>query len=82
MYIHASLGKVYLYTMKDTRAILSYLSDNLNGYESTTWLKAENELLNGLSPADMILDGEAKKVGSLLPKEIKRIKAKKKQKKA
>ena len=68
--------------MKDTRDILNYLSLNLNGYESTTWLKAENELLDGLSPADMILDGEAKRVGSILPKEIERIKAKKKQKKA
>jgi hypothetical protein len=61
-----------------TKNILSSLSKNLNGYESTSWLKSENDLLNGKTPAEVILQGDALIVEKILPQEIKRIKSKKK----
>jgi|TARA_B110000495_G_scaffold64407_1_gene54771 hypothetical protein len=63
--------------MKQVKSILSTLSKSLNGYDSTCWLKASNELLNGKTPAELILDGKASRVEKILPKEIRRIKAKK-----
>ena len=36
--------------MKNAKKILQSLSKNLNGYESTSWLKAENTLLDGNVP--------------------------------
>lgn len=64
--------------MKKSKNILLDLSKSLNGYESTNWLKTENELLGGKSPADLMMDGEAKAVEKILPSEIKRIKSKRK----
>jgi hypothetical protein len=63
--------------MKQVKNILNTLSKNLNGYDSTCWLKANNELLNGKTPAELILDGKVSQVEKILPKEIKRIKDKK-----
>ena len=63
--------------MKDAKKILSTLSSSLNGYESTCWLKAENDLLNGATPAEMMIQGKSAQVAKILPKEIKRIKSKK-----
>ncbi|MBN86830.1 MAG: hypothetical protein CL885_04835 [Dehalococcoidia bacterium] len=64
--------------MRKSKNILLSLSKNLNGYESTNWLKTENELLGGKSPADLMLDGKSKCVERILPAEIKRIKSKRK----
>ena len=64
--------------MKESREILKTLSKNLSGYESTCWLKSENELLEGKSPADYMLEGKSSVVEKILPQEIKRIKSKKK----
>lgn len=61
-----------------SRNILSSLSKNLNGYESTSWLKSENELLGGKTPAELMLEGDAGSVEKILNQEIKRIKSKKK----
>jgi len=62
-----------------SRNILEYLSKNLNGYESTCWLKAENEKLGGKSPADLMLDKKNKRVEAILDEEVARIKSKRKQ---
>jgi len=64
--------------VRKSRNILLDLSKSLNGYESTNWLKTENDLLGGKSPADLMLDGKAKRVEKILPSEIKRIKSKRK----
>ncbi len=64
--------------VRKSRNILACLSKNLNGYESTCWLKAENELLGGKSPADLMLEGKTREVEKILPKEMKRLKSKKK----
>jgi len=64
--------------MKNNAAILKLLSKNLNGYESTCWLKSENELLDGKSPAEYMIEGKSSMVQKILPAEIKRIKSKKK----
>jgi len=63
--------------VRKSRNILHCLSKSLNGYESTSWLKSENELLGGKSPADLMLEGKVKEVEKILPKEIKRLKSKK-----
>lgn len=62
-----------------SRNILEYLSKNLNGYESTCWLKTENEKLDGKSPADLMLDKQNKAVEEILNEEVARIKRKRKQ---
>ena len=64
--------------VRKSRNILTCLSKNLNGYESTCWLKTENELLGGKSPADLMLEGKTQEVEKILPKEMKRLKSKKK----
>tara|TARA_B100002019_G_scaffold138108_1_gene118978 strand:- start:18570 stop:18764 length:195 start_codon:yes stop_codon:yes gene_type:complete len=64
--------------MKNAKKILTSLSKNLNGYESTSWLKSENSLLDGKSPAEVMLEGNPESVEKILDKEIKRIKSKKK----
>ena len=69
---------VIIYMKNKAKNILSSLSKNLNGYESTSWLKSENELLGGKSPAELILEGNACSVEKILNQEIKRIKSKKK----
>jgi hypothetical protein len=61
----------------DTQNILSSLSKSLNGYESTSWLKAPNQKLGGKSPAELMIQGESKSVEQILDQEIKRIKSKK-----
>tara|TARA_B110000495_G_C22583704_1_gene350415 strand:- start:157 stop:363 length:207 start_codon:yes stop_codon:yes gene_type:complete len=61
----------------DAQNILSCLSRKLNGYESTSWLKAPNEKLGGKSPAELMMDGQAKSVEKILDEEMKRIKSKK-----
>lgn len=63
--------------MKKNRTILTSLSKSLNGYESTTWLKTENKLLDGKSPAEVMLQGDPSSVEKILTQEIKRIKSKK-----
>jgi hypothetical protein len=63
--------------MKEAKKILAALSKNLNGYDSTCWLKSNNDLLDGKTPAELILEGRGAKVEEILPKEIKRIKNKK-----
>jgi hypothetical protein len=60
------------------KSILKLLSENLNSYQSTCWLKAENAHLNGSSPAEMMMENQTDKVIKILPGEIKRIKGKKK----
>ncbi|MBD36293.1 MAG: hypothetical protein CL512_05945 [Actinobacteria bacterium] len=62
-----------------SRNILEYLSKNLNGYESTCWLKTENEKLDGRSPAELMLEKEVKAVEKILNEEVARIKSKRKQ---
>ena len=59
------------------KSILELLSKNLNSYQSTSWLKAENARLNGCSPAEMMMENKAEKVIKILPEEIQRIKSKK-----
>lgn len=59
------------------RFILETLSKNLNSYQSTCWLKAENDRLNGASPAELMMENQTEKVAKILPEEIKRIKGKK-----
>lgn len=54
------------------------LSKSLNGYESTCWLKSENQLLDGQTPAECMLEGKGSDVERILPQEIKRIKSRKK----
>ena len=58
------------------KSILQLLSANLNSYQSTSWLKAENEKLNGSTPAEMMLENKVEKVIKILPEEIARIKNK------
>ena len=60
------------------KSILELLSKNLNSYQSTCWLKTENERLNGFSPAEMMMENKTDRVIKILPAEIKRIKSKKK----
>tara|TARA_B110000305_G_scaffold53469_1_gene58762 strand:+ start:422 stop:616 length:195 start_codon:yes stop_codon:yes gene_type:complete len=60
------------------KSILKLLSENLNSYQSTCWLKAENAHLDGLTPAEMMMENQTDKVIKILPGEIKRIKSKKK----
>jgi hypothetical protein len=62
-----------------SRNILEYLSKNLNGYESTCWLKAENEKLDGKSPAELMLEKQVHAVEKILNEEVARIKSKRKQ---
>jgi len=62
--------------MKD-RSILEFLSKNLNSYQSTCWLKTENEKLDGATPAELIMENKAEKLMQILPEEIERIKGKK-----
>jgi hypothetical protein len=69
---------VYIDIVRKSKNILNCLSKNLNGYESTCWLKSENELLGGKSPADMMMEGKGREVEKILPKEMKRLKSKKK----
>ncbi len=64
--------------MKNNHAILKMLSKSLNGYESTCWLKSENQLLDGQTPAECMLEGKGSDVEKILPQEIKRIKSRKK----
>jgi len=59
--------------MKD-RSILEFLSKNLNSYQSTRWLKSENEKLNGATPAELIMENKAEQVMEILHEEINRIK--------
>ncbi|MBQ45654.1 MAG: hypothetical protein CMK37_08365 [Porticoccaceae bacterium] len=58
------------------KSILQLLSANLNCYQSTNWLKTENERLNGSTPAEMMLENKEDKVIKILPEEIARIKNK------
>ena len=58
------------------KSILKLLSANLNSYQSTNWLKTENERLNGSTPAEMMLEDNSAKVIKILPEEIARIKNK------
>ena len=58
------------------KSILQLLSANLNSYQSTSWLKAENKKLNGSTPAEMMLENKVEKVIKILPEEIARIKNK------
>ncbi len=60
------------------KSILETLSKNLNSYQSTCWLKAENAHLDGCTPAEMMMDNKTDKVIKILPEEIKRIKNKNK----
>jgi len=62
--------------MKD-RSILEFLSKNLNSYQSTCWLKTENEKLDGATPAEFIMENKADKLMKILPEEVERIKGKK-----
>ena len=59
------------------KSILNLLSKSLNSYQSTCWLKTENARLDGLSPAELMMDNKPDKVIKILPEEIKRIKSKK-----
>lgn len=63
--------------MKQAKKILSTLSKSLNGYDSTCWLKSSNDLLDGKTPAEAILEGRGSTVEKILPAEIKRIKDRK-----
>lgn len=60
------------------KSILEILSKNLNSYQSTRWLKTENDKLDGSTPAELMLENEADKVVQILDEEIERIKGKKK----
>lgn len=60
------------------KSILQTLSQNLNSYQSTCWLKTENAHLDGSSPAEMMMDDKTDEVIRILPQEIKRIKNKNK----
>ena len=64
------------------RNILEYLSKNLNGYESTNWLKTENEKLNGQTPAELMMEKGNEQVEGILTSEVARIKRKRRQTKA
>jgi hypothetical protein len=59
------------------RRILETLSKNLNSYQSTRWLKTENDRLNGSTPAELMMEDQQDKVFKILDEEIKRIKSKK-----
>jgi len=59
------------------KSILEILSKNLNSYQSTRWLKTENDRLNGSTPAELMMGNQPEKVIKILPEEIKRIKSKK-----
>ena len=59
------------------KSILEMLSQNLNSYQSTRWLKTENERLNGSTPAELMMENQPEKVIKILPDEIKRIKSRK-----
>ena len=59
------------------KSILEILSKNLNSYQSTRWLKTENDRLNGSIPAELMMGNQPEKVIKILPEEIKRIKSKK-----
>ena len=59
------------------RSILKTLSENLNPYQSTVWLRSENVRLNGATPAELMMENKPEKVIKILPDEIKRIKGKK-----
>lgn len=59
------------------KSILELLSKSLNSYQSTCWLKTENARLDGLSPAELMMENKPDKVIKILPEEIKRIKSKK-----
>ena len=59
------------------KSILEILSKNLNSYQSTRWLKTENERLNGSTPAELMMGNKPEKVIKILPEEIKRIKSRK-----
>ncbi len=69
---------MYINIVTKSKNILNCLSKNLNGYESTKWLKSENELLGGRAPADLMMEGKSREVEEILPKEMKRLKSKKK----
>jgi hypothetical protein len=60
------------------QSILQLLSQNLNSYQSTRWLKTENDKLDGATPAALMMENQVDEVIRILPEEIKRIKAKKK----
>ena len=60
------------------KSILEILSQNLNSYQSTSWLKTENDKLDGSTPAELMLENESDKVIKILDEEIQRIKGKKK----
>lgn len=60
------------------QSILQLLSQNLNSYQSTRWLKTENDKLDGATPASLMMENQVDEVIRILPEEIKRIKAKKK----
>jgi len=60
------------------KSILEILSQNLNSYQSTRWLKTENDKLDGSTPAELMLENESDKVIKILDEEIQRIKGKKK----
>ena len=57
------------------KSILEILSKNLNSYQSTKWLKTENERLNGSTPAELMLEDDVDKIIEILPEEIERIKS-------
>lgn len=57
------------------KSILEILSKNLNSYQSTKWLKTENERLDGSTPAELMLEDEVDKIIEILPEEIERIKS-------
>jgi|TARA_B000000475_G_scaffold270951_2_gene267598 hypothetical protein len=59
------------------KSILEILSESLNSYQSTSWLKTENERLNGSTPAELMMENQPEEVIKILPEEIKRIKSKK-----
>ena len=60
------------------KSILEILSQNLNSYQSTRWLKTENDKLDGSTPAELMLENESDKVIKILDEEIQRINGKKK----
>ena len=57
------------------KSILEILSKNLNSYQSTKWLKTENETLDGSTPAELMLEDDVDKIIEILPEEIERIKS-------
>ena len=51
--------------------IMKALSQMFGSYEATSWLNRSRRCLKGKSPADLLKEGESKKVGELLRQEKK-----------